>query len=195
MILKLHASSPLWCLLFWFLGTTYFRCSFSSWFHGPQASCLFTLVMFVSWFLGTTYFRCSFSSWFHGPQASCLFTLVMFVSWFLGTTYFRCFFSSWFHGPQASCLFTLVMYMFIFWFRSTTLFSFLLVSWSSLSPSLLASMLGSLTPPKLGHHHLLPCFLQLLKSFDLSPPTPLVFASLHKSLTSSPHVHNSWVRN
>jgi hypothetical protein len=67
-----------------------------------QASCLFTLMMFVSWFLGTTYFTCFFS-WFHDPQASCLFTLVMFISWFLGIMYiiFMFFFllvswSSWF---------------------------------------------------------------------------------------------------
>ncbi len=48
------------------------------------------------------------------------------------------------------------------------------------------------TAPKLGCCHLLPSFLHVLKNFDL----PLLcFASVHKSLISSPHVYSSCVRN
>ncbi len=96
---------------------------------------------FVSWFLSGTYFSCSSSFWFHDPQASCLFTLVMFIFYFLALHYFH--------------VFILASFMIL-----TTYFFF---------SSLLASMLGNPTPPKLGLHHLLPSFLQLLKSFNLPP--------------------------
>jgi hypothetical protein len=76
-----------------------------------QASCLFTLVMFISWFLGATYFSCSSSSWFHDPQASCLFTFVMFISWFLGTTLFSRSSSWWFHDPHELLLFVACKYV------------------------------------------------------------------------------------
>ncbi len=95
-----------------------------------QASCLFTLLMFVSWFFGTTYFSC-FSSWFHDCQASCLSTLVLFISWFLSITLFSCSSSYWFHEPHNLLLLFIV-----------------------------GRYVGNFnTPPKLGHCHLLLGFL------------------------------------
>jgi hypothetical protein len=104
-----------------------------------QASCLFTLVMFVSWFFGTTYFIYSSSSWFHDPQASCLFTLVMFIFDFVALHYFHVFF--------------------LVGFRILLIFFSLL----------LVGMLGNLTPPNLVVIIFFLIFLQLLKNFDLPP--------------------------